>query len=292
VAKSYFNLIMLDEQLRIAKHNISLNNSSLQSIEALYIVGQVTDFAVQQVQALQLQALAMVPTIEQEIRLQENALHLLSGQLPGTQQERSKLMDINFTSEFSTGLPSTMLRHRPDIRHDELELTIANAKVGIQKAQLYPSLRITATSGVNALKASDWFNIPSALFGMVAGSVVQPLFQHKQLKTQYELAKQDREKSVIRFRQTVLNAFTEVTDALTKIDKLEQQEQLSVQRVSTLQQASAKSNALFLGGMVNYLEVLTAQKSTLESELDLAFIRCQRLYAITDLYRSLGGGVF
>ncbi|MFZ4861038.1 efflux transporter outer membrane subunit [Sphingobacterium sp. Mn56C] len=292
VAKGYFNLLMLDEQLRVAKHHIRLSDSSLHSVKALYAAGQVTDVAVQQVEAQHLLAAAILPYLQREISVQENALHLLSGQLPGTKQARCRLQDIEFPAQFSTGLPAAIMRRRPDIRYAELDLTRANAKVGIQKAQFYPSLRITATGGVNALKASDWFNVPNALFGMVAGSVVQPLLQHKQLQTQYKIAQLEREKSVIRFRQTVLQAVGEITDALTKIDNLHEQQRVSALRVSSLQQATSKVDALFLNGMANYMEVITAQRNALDSELDLASLRCQQLLAMTDLYRSLGGGIF
>jgi len=290
VSKGYFNLLMLDEQLRVAKRNMALNDSTLRIVSVQYNAGQVTSLAVQQAQAQQLTAAELIPQLEQEIALQENALHILAGQLPGSIHRHAILDEIKFPDELSVGVQSAMVRRRPDVRSRELDLVIANAKVGINKAQMYPALRITASGGVNALKASDWFNIPGSLFGIVGASVLQPLLQHKELSTQYKLADMEREKTVILFRQTVVKAIGEVSDAMVRIEKLKHQHLIAAKRVATLKQATANANSLFQNGMANYLEVITAQGNALQSELDLASVKRQELSAIADLYRSLGGG--
>lgn len=289
-SKGYFNLLMLDQQLRVAQHNMALNDSTLHIVSVQYNAGQVTSLAVQQAQAQQLAAAALVPQFEQEIALQENALHILAGQLPGIIRRHAILDEISFPEELSAGIPSAMVRRRPDVKSRELDLIIVNARVGISKAQMYPALRITASGGANALKASDWFNIPGSLFGLASASVLQPLLQHKELSTQYKLAGIEREKTVILFRQTVLKAVGEVSDAMVKIQKLKHQDLIAAKRVATLQQATANANSLFQNGMANYLEVITAQRNMLQSELDLASVKRQELSAIADLYRSLGGG--
>lgn len=291
VSKGYFNLLMLDEQLRVAQHNMALNDSTLRMVNVQYNFGQVTSLAVQQAQAQQLAAAELVPQLEQEAQLRENALQILAGELPGINRRYALLDEIKFPEDLSAGVPSAMIRQRPDVRSRELDLAIANAKVGISKAQMYPALRITASGGVNALKASDWFNIPGSLFGLVGASIVQPLLQHKELSTQYKLAGIEREKTVILFRQTVLKAVGEVSDAMAKIEKLKQQAHIVAERVATLQQATKNANSLFQSGMANYLEVITAQGNVLQSELELASVKQQELSAVADLYRSLGGGV-
>jgi outer membrane protein TolC len=190
----------------------------------------------------------------------------------------------------STGVPAQLLNHRPDVRSSELALTIANANVGIAKGSLYPSLVITAQGGLNSFKNSNWFNIPGSLFGIVGGAITQPLFLRRQLRTQYELAKVDRERSVIRFRQSVLVAVGEVSDALARIEKLKQQQAVVAGRVNTLHQAITNANSLFRNGLATYLEVITAQSNVLLSELELASIKKGQLSAEVELYRSLGGG--
>ncbi|MBV8388538.1 MAG: TolC family protein [Mucilaginibacter sp.] len=290
VSQGYYNLIMLDDQLAIAKKNVKLNDSTLRIIKLQYDAGQVTSLAVQQAEAQRQAAAELVPQFEQDITLQENALQILAGSLPGKIDRSATLNDIHFADNLSAGVPSAILSRRPDVRSQELALTIANANVGITKAEMYPALRITAEGGVNSFKASNWFNIPASLFGIVGGSLVQPLLDHKELKTNFEVAKVNREKTVIEFRQTVLVAVGEVSDAMVKIEKLKTQQTIAEDRLKTLQKAISNSNLLFQNGLANYLEVITAQSNVLQSELELASIKRSELSAVSELYKALGGG--
>lgn len=290
VSQGYYNLLMLDAQLDIAQKNVKLNDSTLRIIKLQYDAGQVTSLAVQQADAQKQAAEQLVPQFEQNIAIQENALRILTGELPDKIVRNSNLDAMVIPTNVATGVPSAIVSRRPDVKSAELALVIANSKVGISKAQMYPALRITAQGGVNSFKASNWFNIPASLFGVVAGSVVQPLLDHKQLKTDYQVAQVDREKTVLQFRQSVLNAVGEVSDALVKIDKLKSQQAIAANRVNTLQQATKNANLLFKNGLATYLEVITAQGNVLQSELELASIKRDELSAVSDLYRSLGGG--
>lgn len=290
VSKAYYNLLMLDEQMAVAQRNLKLNDSTLRIIRLQYDAGQVTLVAVQQAEAQQLTAAQLIPQIEQNMAIQENALRILSGELPAAIERHTKLNDYPLTEKLSTGIPSDMLGRRPDVRSSELALTMANAKVGVTKARMYPSLVITAQGGINAVKFSEWFQIPSSLFGLATGAIAQPLFQHKELKTQFEVAKIEREQSVIRFRQNVLDAVGEVSDALVKIEKLKSQYDIASNKVQTLQQAVHNANQLFESGRATYLEVIVAQSNVLQSELEISNLKRDQLYAVVDLYRSLGGG--
>jgi len=116
------------------------------------------------------------------------------------------------------------------------------------------------------------------------------LLDHKELKTQYDVAQVNREKAVLQFRQTVLNAVGDVSDALVKIQKLNQQEAIAEQRVNTLNHATANASLLFKNGMADYLEVITAQSNVLQGQLELATIKRDELSAVSELYQSLGGG--
>jgi outer membrane protein TolC len=281
---------MLDEQLDVARRNLRLNDSTLQIIKLQLQSGQVTSLAVQQAEAQRLAAAQLVPEFEQNIAIQENALRELAGALPDHIRRSTRLNQLMVAETLPAGLPSAVVSRRPDVRSAELALSVANANVGFTKASMYPVLNITAAAGVNTLKASNWFNIPASLFGTVAGSVLQPVLGRKELKTQYEVSKIEREKVVLQFRQSVLNAVGEVSDALVKIEKLKARQDIAASRVHTLQQATGNANLLFKNGMANYLEVITAQSNVLQSELELASIKRQQLSAVAELYRSLGGG--
>jgi outer membrane protein, multidrug efflux system len=290
VSQGYYNLLMLDAQKDIAESNVRLNDSTLRIIRLQYDAGQVTLLAVQQQEAQLQSAAELVPQFEQNITIQENALKILTGSLPGKIERTTILDQMTSPDDLSTGVPSAMVSRRPDVKSAELALVIANSNVGITKAAMYPALRITASGGLNSFQASNWFNIPASLFGIVGGSIAQPLLEHKELKTEYQVAQVQREKAVLQFRQSVLNAVGEVSDALVKIEKLKEQQTIAANRVATLQHATANANLLFKNGMATYLEVITAQSNVLQSELDLATIKRDQLTAVSDLYRSLGGG--
>lgn len=290
VSQGYYNLLMLDAQLSIARKNVNLNDSTLRIIKLQFDAGQVTSLAVQQAEAQKLTAAQLIPEFEKNIALQENALSILAGRLPDRVSRNEALDGVPLPENLPTGLPSAILSRRPDVKNAELELQTANSRVGISKADMYPALQITASGGINSFKASNWFNVPASLFGVVAGNLVQPLLNRKALRTQYQIAQVDRDKTVLEFRQTVINAVAEVSDALVTIDKLSAQRTIVASRVNSLHQATRNANLLFKNGMATYLEVITAQSNVLQSELELASIKRQELTAVSNLYRSLGGG--
>lgn len=198
--------------------------------------------------------------------------------------------EIALPEYLPTGIPAELLNRRPDVRASEMALIEATAKAGVALANMYPRLAITASGGVNAFKAAEWFTMPASLFGVVAGNLTQPLFQRRQLKTQKEVAGIEREEAVLRFRQTTLIAVGEVTDALVKIEKQKLEKEIVTQQVETLNAAIKNAGLLFKSGLADYLEVITAQRSLLQAELELSDIKRNHLAAIADLYRALGGG--
>ncbi|RBL89278.1 efflux transporter outer membrane subunit [Chitinophaga flava] len=290
IASSYFNLLMLDNQLAIAKRNVELSDTIVQMISLQKTAGEVTELAVQQAISQKQTAALLVPQLEQGIAIQENAIRILTGELPAPIGRNSQLHDFQVSDSLPTGIPAAMVSRRPDVRAAEMGLVAANAHVGAAQGNMYPSLNITANGGVNAFKASNWFSLPASLFGTVAGSITQPIFQHRALKTQLEVAKIQREQAVIQFRQATLNAIGEVSDALVKLDKLKSQQQIAGDQVKTTQLAVQQAQMLFRSGMATYLEVITAQGRALQAELGQADVDRQRLSAMVDLYRSLGGG--
>ncbi len=290
ISKGFFNLLMLDQQLEIARRNLLLNDSFVVATRLLKDAGLGNALAAQQAESQKLATALLIPQLEQNISLQENALQILTGQLPGPLSRNSTLEEYSLPGELSAGLPVAMVSRRPDVRSSELELQITNTRIGIAQANMYPAFNITAGGGLQSFKASNWFSIPGSLFGLAGATIAQPLLQKRALKTQYEVAKLEREEAVIRFRQSVLEATGEVSDALVQLDKLDRQKQITAARADTLRQAVFNARLLFKSDLANYLEVITAQSNALQAELDLAVIKRQELDAMVDLYRSLGGG--
>ncbi|WP_128546152.1 efflux transporter outer membrane subunit [Larkinella soli] len=290
VAHGYFNLLLLDAQLDIARRNLALSDSIVQVIRLQKDGGEVTELAVEQAQAQRQTAALLRSQLEQAILIGENGLRQLMGEMPGSVARTVRLDAVPVSDSLPAGVPVQLLANRPDVRAGELALVAANARVGVAQASLYPSLLITVGGGINAFQAANWFMLPASLFYSVAGGLSQPIFQRGQLKTQLEVARIQREEALIRFRQVLTNGVREVSDALAQAEKLKEQEQVAAVRVVTLKRAIADARLLFTSGLANYLEVITAQSNVLQAELALAQIRQQRLAASVELYRALGGG--
>ena len=290
IAQAYFSLLMLDQQLAETKKTLALTIEFVKITRLLYNAGEVTYLGVQQAESQRLNTAQLVPLIEQSIQVQENNLQLLTGNLPGSIHREVVLTDIQFNDTLATGLPVAILSRRPDVRANEMLLVKANAQVGVSQANMYPALTLTAGTGFETLKSSNWFNIPASVFGLAGATLVQPLLQGRQLRTQFEVAKQQREQAVINFRESVLTASIEVSNALVQVSKLKEQESLARQRTDTLSAAASNAQLLFKNDLANYLEVITAQQTALDAQLSLAFVQRAELNARVELYRSLGGG--
>ncbi len=291
VAMGYFNLLMLDAKIEVAKRNVQLNDSTLQIIKLQYEAGEITALAIQQTESQRLLAASLVPELEQEIALQENALRVLAGEMPDRIKRGNSFDELlDDANDISLGTPVEVLRNRPDIRSAELQLIAANANANVQQAMRYPALTIGGTLGVNAMLPKNWFNIPGALLGGIGGDLTAPIFQNRQLKTQYEIARLERDQAEIGLQQKVLEAVGEVSDAVITVGKQREQLEFAEQRVSNSALAVRNAGLLFKSGYASYLEVITAQSNALDSDLALVELRQQYLASYIDLYRSLGGG--
>ncbi|WP_257658150.1 efflux transporter outer membrane subunit [Parapedobacter lycopersici] len=290
IADGYYNLLMLDEQLEVARRNLQLNDSTLHIVKLQRDAGEVTALAVQQTESQMLVAASLIPQLEQEVTVQENTLMALTGRMPRDVVRSGRLDDFVTEDNLASGVPLSMVANRPDVREAELALRSANAQVGVAQAYRYPALTINASGGLNAMLPQNWFNIPGALFGGIIGGVTQPIFSGRRLKTQHEIARLERDKAELGFQQVVLDAVNEVTNALAMIDKLHEQYEIAEKRVTTSRLGVKNANLLFRSGYATYLEVITAQSSALTSELDLVAVKQQQLNAKVALYKALGGG--
>jgi len=289
VAEGYYNLLMLDAQLEVANRNLQLSDSTLRIVKLQRDAGQLTSLAIQQTESQRLEAQALIPQIKRKITVQENNLRALAGQLPDSVKRQEALTDF-ITDTISAGIPLYMVSHRPDVRASELELRSANAEIGVAQAYRYPSLNIDAKGGVNSMLPSNWVSIPGSLFGSLIGSITQPVFSRRKLKTNFEIAKLDRDKAEIDFQQTVLEAINEITNTLVALKNLEEELLIAEKRVEVAQLGIKQAGLLFRAGLATYLEVISAQKNAIDSELDLVSVKQQLVLARVELYRALGGG--
>jgi NodT family efflux transporter outer membrane factor (OMF) lipoprotein len=290
VATGYFNVLLLDAQLDVAKRNVALGDSIVRLIRFQKQSGDVTELAVQQAEAQRQNADLLRSQLEQSLVIEQNGIRQLLGDWPGAIARTSKLTTYPIADTLLAGVPTQLLANRPDVRASELGLVAANARAGVAEASLYPALTITGIGGLNSFQAANWFAIPNSLFYNLAAGLVQPIFQRRQLRTQLEVSQIQRESARIQFQQSLNNAVKEVANALVRQEKLQEQERIATTRAQTLQGAINNAKLLFKSGMATYLEVITAQSNALQAELTLADIKRQRLGAMVEVYRSLGGG--
>lgn len=290
VASSYYNLLMLQEQLKVAQRNLDLNDSTLRIVELQFRAGQVTSLAVRQTEAQKLVAASLVPQIEGEIEIQNNNLNRLLGNYPGEIPTGKELKEVSLQTDIAAGVPLELMTNRPDVAAAELGLIAANARVGIAQALKYPSLTLGADIGLDAMELKNLFSPGLSLFGLFTGSLTQPIFQRRRLKTNYQIALLERDIAELAFRENLLNAVTEVSNELVKNQKLLEEFEIAEQRLSNAQTAVQNADMLFKSGFANYLEVITAQSNALDTELELAATRMEILVSNIELYRALGGG--
>jgi len=290
IALGYYNLLMLDTQLDITNQNIELINTTLRMIKKQQELGITTTLSVQQQENARDQILASIPVIKQAITVQENALSVLTGKMPSDIVRSTKLKETAVPTYLSVGVPSEMLSYRPDVKNSELTVRQAFAHVKVAERSLYPTLNITAQGGLNAFEFKNWFDIPGSLFATAAGSIFQPILNGKQLKTQVKQSKIGMEQAEINFKQTVLNAVAEVSNVLASIESADQQEMVTTTLVNRSNDAVATATKLFKNDMATYLDVIVAQNNKLQAELNLAAVKQQKLSAVVNLYRALGGG--
>ncbi|MDX1752329.1 MAG: efflux transporter outer membrane subunit [Salinimicrobium sediminis] len=288
IASIYFRLLALDEQLRITEETIENRESSLETTRALKEAGVLTEVGVQQTQAQLYRAQAVRVDLVNNIRLLENTMSILLGDAPHDIQ-RTSLAEQQITTDLKIGVPAELLRNRPDVIAAEYNLVNAFQYVNVARSSFYPSLRLTAQGGFQSLDLAELLNTNS-LFANIAGSLTQPIFNQRQIRTQYEVAQAQQEIAFLNFRRALITASREVSDALYNFEAAEETIQLKTLEFDSYDLATDYSEELLNNGMANYLEVLTARENALNARLELINAELNRLNAIVDLYQALGGG--
>lgn len=289
-ASSYYTLLMLDDQLAIARKNLALSANTVKLIKVQFENGAATALALQQAEVQYKSTQAIIPDLEQEQFIQENALNVLMG------HEADKILlsesKANFTvpQQLNSGVPVSLMSNRPDVRQKEFELRAASARVGVAQAGLYPVLNITAAGGLNSFQSSNWLNIPGSLFGTLAGGLTEPIFNKRKLRTAFNVSKITYEQKAEEFRKTVLQATKEVSDAMFKTEKLKEKIAIETSKNELLQTAVNNADLLFTNGQANYLEVILVEQNLIENELKLSDLKRQQALAYIEFYRALGGG--
>lgn len=289
VATMYYQLMMLDAQIKIANASIRSRDSSLATTIALKQVGKVTAVAVKQTEAQLYEAKLILINLRRQERTLENAFCMLLNE-PAHTIQRDSLDNQNINTPLRIGVPSDLLAHRPDVREAEYGLIQAFELTNVAKSNFYPSLVITASGGFQSMELKNWISLNS-IFSSIGGSLLQPILNHRQIRTQYEIAQSQQQQALLNYQQVLLTAGNEVSDALFDYQSQTQTIALQEKQFQAYQVAVNYSEQLLINGLANYLEVLTARQNVLSTQLNLVNARFERLASIIQLYEALGGGV-
>lgn len=288
IAGTYYQLMALDKQLEVSKQTLESRKHSLETIIALKEAGQVTEVAVKGAEAQVHSTEIITIDLENNIKLLENTFSILLGEAP-RKIERGTLDDQSIDTELSTGVPYLLLANRPDVMQAEYGLINAFELTNVAKSSMYPSLRLSANGGFQSLEFENWLDA-SSLFSTLVGGLTQPIFNGRQLRTQMEVAKAQQEQALLSYKQALLTAGREVSDALYTYDAETQKLEARAKELEAYATAEDYSEELLNNGLANYLEVLTARQNALNSELNYVDSQYAQLNAIVELYRALGGG--
>ncbi|MGA7520981.1 MAG: efflux transporter outer membrane subunit [Acidobacteriaceae bacterium] len=289
VAADYFQLRELDLALEISQRTLASRQDSLRLTRVLEVHGSASMLDLRQAEELVDTAAEQIPDLERQIQQEENAISVLLGQDPGPIARGLTLTEEALPATVPAGLPSQLLDRRPDIREAEANLMAANADIGVARADFFPNISLTGTAGLESYALNSLFNTSAGLWNGVA-AVTQPIFEAGALRSGMRLVRAQQDQMVLTYKQTIIDAFQQVSDALIAYQKdrefREQQERLT----SAAADADRLSKVLYQHGGASYLQVITSETNYFAAELNLAQAKLNERLALVELYNALGGG--
>lgn len=289
IAENYYELMALDNQLEIVQQNIVLQSNVLKIIKQQKEAAKVTQLAVNRFEAQLLNTRNLQYEIQQQITESENRIRFLTGKYTTTVTRNAALFNTMPMEELKTGVPSQLLTNRPDIRQAELDIAAARLDVQVARANFYPSFSIQAGVGFQAFNPLYLIR-PASIIYNLAGDMVAPLINKNAITAAYYNANAEQVQFVYKYEQTILNAYTEVLNQLSKAENFRSSFEMKSKEVDILLQSVAISNNLFNSARADYMEVLLTQREALESKMQLIEIRMKQLSARVNIYKALGGG--
>ena len=288
VANTYYTLLMLDSQYEIAVATEAAWKESVNATRAMKKAGMVNEAGLAQTEATYFNICTTVLDLKEQINQAENSLALLLAETPHKIQ-RGKLGNQQLPENFSVGVPLQMLANRPDVRSAEFSLAQAFYTTNAARAAFYPSITLSGSAGWTNSVGSMILN-PGKFLASAVGSLTQPLFNKGQVVAQYRIARAQQEEAALGFQQTLLNAGSEVNDALTAYQTSQGKRILLDKQIASLQTAVRSTSLLMEHTNTTYLEVLTARQSLLSAQLSQTANHFTEIQSLINLYRALGGG--
>jgi NodT family efflux transporter outer membrane factor (OMF) lipoprotein len=288
IAATYYQLLSVDAQIIVAEETLINRNESVETILALKEAGNVTEVGVKQTEAQKYATQIIIADLKNNIIILENTMSILLGEA-SAEIERSTFESQTMQPAITLGVPAGLLRNRPDVIAAEYNLITNFEMTNVAKSGFYPTLKVTASGGLQSIDLKEWFSANSIFANIITG-LTQPIFNQREVKTKFEIAKANQEKAYLQFEQSLLTAGKEVSDALAQYNNETYKITVREKQVDALKKAANYSDELLTYGMANYLEVLTSKNDALNAELSLVDNKFQQYKAVIQLYKALGGG--
>jgi multidrug efflux system outer membrane protein len=287
-ASGYLNLRGLDAQLALAQATLVSRKRSFDLATRQFEVGYSSRLDLNQAEAEYRATAGAVPQLQRAIAQQENALSQLVGANPGPVARGVELAKLNAPT-VAAGVPSALLRRRPDIAQAERAVAASDASLAVARDQLLPSVRLSATAGFQAFSYTQLTNHPFELWS-IGGSVLAPIFDGGRLRAQADIAASQRDRALVAYEGVVRNAFVETDNALVSVQRLREQLEQAQQRLAAATEVLRIAHNRYANGYASYLEELDAQRTHYSVEVNVLQLQASLLAAHVDLYRALGGG--
>jgi multidrug efflux system outer membrane protein len=288
VAAAYFDLRELDAELDIARRTTEGFANTFDLFERRLRGGTASGLETTRAEALLANASAQIPLLEREIVATENQLNVLLGRVPGAIARGASLNEQPLPPSIPAGLPAALLLRRPDVRAAEQQLIAANANVGVAEAAFYPTLSLTGLLGVQSSDLSELFG-EGRTWSIQAG-LLGPIFNAGRLRNQRRVALALFDETRVQYEQSVTNALADVSTSLVALQKLAIAERERERALRVNQEAVRLVNLRYESGLSAYFEVLDAMQQLFAAENALVRTRRDRLFALVQFYRALGGG--
>ena len=288
VATAYFDLRELDAELDIARRSTKAFQETYDLFDRQLQGGTASGLETSRAEALLANESSNIPLLEQQIVAQENRINFLLGRVPGPIARGASLSDLPAPAAVPAGLPSALLLRRPDLRAAEHQLIAANANIGVAEAAFYPTLTLTGLLGG---QSSDLANIVGhSIAWSIGADLLGPIFNAGRLRNQQRVAVAQFEQARLQYEQDVTNALGEVSTSIVAMDRLATAEHDRQRALRANQEAVRLVNLRYASGLSAYFEVLDAMEQLLAAENNVARTRRDRLVALVQFYRALGGG--
>ena len=288
VARCYYQIVMLNQQMDLTKRTAVIWEDQVRSMKLMKEAGKTNEAAVVQAQAMYHQLLASIPDLELNIHQAMNSLSLLLNSYPGTWPVTNN-MNVSLPSVVTDGVPMNYLAVRPDVRAAERSFATAYYATNLARANFYPSLVISANGGfTNAL--GSMISNPGKWFIQLAGQLTAPLFSRGRNIAQFEAAKAQQQQALNNFEYSILNASSQVSDALMQIRTAGEKRDKLMLQIDDLEKSVNYTEILFTTSDATYLELLNSRTSLLSAQMSALSCWYQRVGGIIYLYQTLGGG--